>query len=326
MATIPITWQTPLTNAVINGSGHLEKNAGIDNCGTNASGTGDAGARSVESIASGDFIFECKLGPAGDARTFVGLTDDATYDPNFANWQAALHLSTADNTIDPHPPNSVFAYLGGPPRKTYQNGVWQVDDIFRFVVAGGQIRYYLNCLFLYASPITVTYPVYAIASMACIGSVVRNPIFRVGEGAGVGGGGGSVGPDTGDSCSGSWSLPSIGAFPLSAAGGPQHAYFQEVSGDWREYGQRFPDGKSAHNTILSSPIRRFICRWDGLTQAEAATLDAHFHSTRGGLKFTVTHPRTAEVVTGVRYRSYRRSAHRKIWSQAREAELVKYAS
>jgi hypothetical protein len=518
MAVIPITWQN-LVNAVINVDGDLEKNAGLTTqCAENSSGPGDAGARSVQEIAGGDWIFECTLGPQapGDSgRTYVGV-NNGTHTLDYTLWQYAIHVSCVNNTIDPHPPNSVFVYDGPPPKKTYLNGVWtNSGQKLRLVCQNNVVKAYLDCLLLYTFPDPPVYPLFAEASIACMNKTVVDPQFIAGGGCqpvtwecmtftsanggdlsitggleqhkvcyaqsaqtitqdgeyfewsmvapgvehyvgvsyedcpscdnavafpstpychfgnhhapfsfyygldetisptddnwyalegsfdfadgvytnatifklareggkvkyyvdGVlqytstanvtgplrlttiggpdyntdplpfqiiesatfcqpfGGGSGSGcflessrGTDTGDSCSLPWTLPTVAAFPLPAQGGPQHAYFQEIEGDWGEFGQKFPDGKQQFNTIQTASVRIFKVRWDGLNASEAAVLDAHYQSTRGGLKFTLTDPRTSEVITGVRYRSYSRSPHRKVWSQAREAELIKYTS
>jgi hypothetical protein len=323
MPTIPITW-TSLTNAVINGDGDLEKDAGADNCFTDASGTGDAGAISNESVASGDFEFGCTLGPlAGEAgRSFVGLA--SSFSLNFAVWQYCFHVSTELNTSGtPHPVDSVFVYEGSPPNKTYLDGAWDEGKLLRIVCQGGMVRYYLDSLLVYTSATAPSYPLYAVASLACLGKTVIDPYFITGSaGAPC-----EAGDEVGDGdCSLPWTIPTPSAFPLPSNGGPRPARFEEIEGEWNNFSQKFADGFEQSGGIQTSPIRRFAVEWDGLSQVEAAALDAHWNSTRGGLKFTVTHPHTAEVITGVRYRSYTRSPHRKVWAQARSAELVKYAS
>lgn len=326
MPTVPITWQTPLTNAIINGSGDLEKNAGSDNCFTNASGTGDAGARSVETITSGDFEFGCTLGPIGGAsgRTYVGL-DNGSFSLDFGNWQYALHVSTELNTSGtPHPANSVFVYQGPAPNKTYLDGVWtNSGQLLRFVCTNGVMRAYLDSLLLYTFSGSPTYPLFACASLACLNKTVIDPYFITSAG---GGGACSEGVSSGSGCSAPWTIPTPAAFPTHLNGGPRLEYFDEVEPDWGEHSQRFPDGNPVANTIQTTRIRRFAAEWQGLSAAEAAIVDAHWESTRGGLPFTLTHPYTTEVITGVRYESFRRSPGPRVWSQNRSARLVKYTN
>lgn len=322
-----ITW-TSLTNAVINGSGDLEKNAGSDNCFTNASGSGDAGARSTETVTEGDWGFECTLGPVGgeSGRTFIGI-QHGTFSLDFADWDYCVHVSTELNTSGtPHPVNSVFIYEGAAPNKTYRDGIWQNSgQKLQIICLGGVVRYYLDCVLLYTSPTPPTYPLYAVVSLACLNKTVISPLLKTGGGAGSQLGA-ERGSDANPACAEPWVIPSPTAFPLPAAGGPQHAYFSEAEIDWGEFTQEFPDGVRQAGTIQASRVRIFEVRWTGLDLTDLAVLDAHWQSTRGGLPFTLTHPLTSEVINNVRYLSYGRSPHRREWSQDRTARLVKYTN
>ena len=131
-------------------------------------------------------------------------------------------------------------------------------------------------------------------------------------------------PPIAESCAYDWTIPTPTAFPLPSVGGPQFTMFKEVTPQWSEFGQAFGDGKPWFGTIQTTRIRYFEVEWDGLSSADATTLDNHHNSTRGILSFTVTVPRTAEVITNVRYASYTRSSHTRYWSQSRSARLVKY--
>lgn len=326
MPEVDITWQN-LTQAVINGDGDLEKNAGANNCFTNASGSGDAGARSVETITGGNWEFRCTLGPiAGPSgRSFVGLAR-GTFSLDFTAWDYCIHVSTESNTSGtPHPPNSVFIYEGSPPNKTYLDGVWDEGKLLRIVCVNNVVRYYLDSLLIYTSSRAPVYPFYAVASLACLNKTVIDPKFITGSTTG-GSNPCAVGTDTSDDpCAAPWTIPTPAAFPLPSNGGPQFAYFDEIEGDWGEYSSTFPDGYQRSNTTQTAPVRRFVVDWE-VTQAEAAALDAHYYSTRGGLKFTLTHPHTGEVITGVRYAEYSRSPHEKVWLQTRSARLIKYTN
>lgn len=525
-----IVW-TSLTNAVINGDGDLEKNAGADECYTDASGTGDAGGKSTATVASGDFEFTCTLGPEPAGRTFVGI-QHGTFSLDFADWDYCIHVSTELNTgSPPHPVDSVFVYEGGTPNKTFRDGIWDEGQTLSIVCRNGVVRYYCGCVLLYTSPTAPTYPLYAVASLACTGSTVvdadlstggtgaceagvltaptpglvvwdetsyyhvveedgvisRDPattgltvnrqcyahtettiadegdafeflvpvpatpgVITIGLGSttpaatidcgnestiygsacgwlyaypwftfqydpfvlaqdkarvsydsgtataafnvtaatvyrivicsgkakffadgvlkatstsnvfaesrltvhvdfsdvqeasvdelisdakkytGVSCSTGTGGTEAttsapGETCAYSWTIPTPDALPLTV-GSTRHTYFDEIEGDWGEHGQAFPDGHPSFTTIQTSAIRHFLVEWDGLSAEDAATLDAHWESTRGGLSFSVTHPRTAEVITNCRYESYDRTEHVRYWAQKRTARIVKFTN
>lgn len=326
MPTTNISWQN-LTNATINGSGDLEKTTdtlGGTGCMTNASGTGDAGARSVETITAGDFEFRCTLGPIGgqSGRTFVGL-DHTTFTLDFSQWDFCLHVSTELNTTGtPHPVDSIFVYEGSPPNKTYLDGVWNEGDLLRFVYTNGVMRYYQNSRLIYTSSLAVTYPVFAVVSFACLNKTIIDPQFITSGGAAAC----EEGVSTGDSCSASWTMPTVAAFPVPAIGGPIPTSFSEVDGEWGEFGSAFPDGRPNFNTIKTAATRKFEVDYLNLSPAEAALLDAHYDSTRGGLKFTLQNPNTMESITGVRYEDYTAPTHTKIWALNRSIKFVKYAN
>jgi len=322
MAETVITWKTPLTNAIINGDGDLEKNAGADNCFTNASGSGDAGARSNEEISSGNWEFQCTLGPLAGAsgRSFVGIDHGGTYTADFSQWDYCIHVSTESNTSGtPHPINSIFIYEGGAPNKTYLDGVWEEGKLLRIVCINNVVRYYLDSLLIYTSATAPTYSLYAVVSLACLNKTVLDPKFITSAGTGAC----EEGPTVLGGCQGSWTIPTPAALPLT---GIDFTYFQEIEGDWGEIEQEFPDGTPNATTIQTSAVRRFEVEWDGLSETDAQDMDAHYDSTSGGLKFTVTHPHTGETITGIRYEDYNRADHQKVWAQKRTARLVKYTS
>lgn len=129
-----------------------------------------------------------------------------------------------------------------------------------------------------------------------------------------------------NNCELPWTFPIPAAYPAPSAGGPQYQYFDETEPDWGQFGHQFGDGNPKYNTLQSARVRRFIFDYEGLSESEAATLDDHYESTRGAISFTLTHPRTAEVLTGVRYEEYSRSPHVRVWSQARSTKLVRYTA
>lgn len=127
-----------------------------------------------------------------------------------------------------------------------------------------------------------------------------------------------------NNCELPWTFPIPTAYPTPSAGGPQYSYFDEIEPDWGNFGHQFGDGNPKYGSLQFARIRRFVFDHEGLSESEAATLDDHYESTRGAISFTLTHPRTAEVLTGVRYENYSRSPHVRVWSQARTARLVRY--
>lgn len=322
-----VTWQG-LVNAHLNGSGWLEKNAGADTCYEDAFGTGDGGAYSVNTIAStdDDWALTWTLGPDPCGRTFVGLDYIYPFSLDFGDWYYCLAISTVNNTVDPHPPDSVFVYDGTPPPKTaYREGIWNEGEVLSIICKSNVVRYYIGTLCLYVSPRAPIYPLYVTASLGCLGKYVENPRIQTGPGVNVGSNLiATLGAQTGESCAAAWTPPSPSSFPLPSNGGPQYAYFDEMEPDWGGFSSKFSDGSERFNTIQTVPTRRFVIEWDSLTAAQAASLDAHWESTRGGLSFTFVHPRTAEVITGVRYSKYSRNPHRVSWIQNRSAELMRY--
>jgi len=292
-----LTWQN-LTRATVVSGTLTNDNTGSNNCFTNASGTGDSGGRSVESIASAqDWEFRCTLGPNPSGRTFVGM--DEAFSLDFQDWQYCIHISTEDNTVSPHPPNSLFIYENGFPSRTYRNAIWQNNEqILRIISRGGVVRYYLDCLWLYTSALAPTYPLYAVASMACHNSQVKNAAFVTGPGAGLSIGGTIFvqGSETGDDCSPSWSIPTPTALPQPpTADAPVATRIQEIEPIWGEFGQEYSDGSSHHNTLQLTRIRRFEFDWDGLSEVEATELDDHYNITSGGLAFSIIVPHTISL-------------------------------
>lgn len=127
-------------------------------------------------------------------------------------------------------------------------------------------------------------------------------------------------------CASPWNMPSPDPYPVPSAGGAQYNFFQELVRDWGEYGREFKDGNPQHNTLQSAAVRRFRFEYRDLSIAEAAQLDAHFASTRGGLSFRLVHPRTGEIINGVRYEEFNLSVPRKHFLRNRNVVLVKYTN
>lgn len=164
------TW-TNLTKATVNNSGNLENdNTGSDNCFTDASGTGDSGGWTVQTITSGDFEISWKFGVG---RSFVGLTN-GSFSLDFTQWDYCLHLSTEANTSGtPHPANSLFVYEGSPPNKAFLDGVWAEGDTMRITCESGVVKYWHKQTLIYTSLTAPSYPLRVVASMACHDSTIE---------------------------------------------------------------------------------------------------------------------------------------------------------
>lgn len=129
--------------------------------------------------------------------------------------------------------------------------------------------------------------------------------------------------DPATACSSPWTFPTPNPFPFPSIGGPQYKRFQEMEPSWGEFEVEFPDKVKIANTAQTSGIRHFQIDYEGLTEAEARTLDQHYISTRGGISFSMTVPRTGEALTKVRYEKYEVVPHTKKWAQIRRVILIK---
>ena len=168
------TW-TNLTQATVNSSGNLENdNSGADNCFTDASGTGDSGAWTVETITGGDFEVSWKFGVG---RSFVGLTN-GSFTLDYTQWDYTIHLSTEANTSGtPHPANSLFVYQGSPPNLAFADGVWVEGDTLRITCESGVVKYWHKQNLLYTSLVAPSYPLHVVASMACHDSTIEDLVI-----------------------------------------------------------------------------------------------------------------------------------------------------
>lgn len=128
-----------------------------------------------------------------------------------------------------------------------------------------------------------------------------------------------------DPCGNPWELPTVADYPLPPTG-PYPLFFHEDVPEFRTYGNEFADLRQEH-AVNAQKIRRFTFTYDGLSPAEAAILDAHYESAKGeAFGFTVTLPRTLEVVQNVRYApdGFKINEHEKAWSLPRTVTLIRY--
>lgn len=99
--------------------------------------------------------------------------------------------------------------------------------------------------------------------------------------------------------------------------------FQVGSTDYDDGGK---DVKLQHG---GTGIKRWVLQYNGQTAAQIAPLDAHMLLARldaNGLSANTFNYRDRDgtLYSGVRYEKFERVAHSKIWSQARNVQLVKF--
>lgn len=149
-----VIW-TNVTNCTTAGSG-LQKTAG-------RSDSADAGARSQQSITSGDAYFEFTAGDANKIL-FCGLTH-AAQGTTFVDIDFAIKL-TEIGVAEVRENNS---YTGEIPYRT--------GDVFRVAVQGGVVSYYKNGGLFQFSLKSPVYPLFADASFLTVGGRIDNAVI-----------------------------------------------------------------------------------------------------------------------------------------------------
>lgn len=176
LATTGVTW-TNITNCEVQADNSLKKTAGVDACYENAQGPGDGGARSIESISGGDFTVTWNMGSNPEGWGSGGLTTVGGYTTNFAQCEFCIHVSDQNNTIDPHPPHSIFVYELGV-QKAFLDAAYTYGDTLRIECINGVVRYYHKETLLHTSARTVTYPMYFGASLGCLNKTIDDVFLR----------------------------------------------------------------------------------------------------------------------------------------------------
>jgi hypothetical protein len=110
---------------------------------------------------------------------------------------------------------------------------------------------------------------------------------------------------------------------LSEPIGPDHLILRDLVPEYSVTIKEFKDKGRSYGQINTANAQRWELIYNGLTAAQAATLDAHYVDAQGQFEsFSFRHPRTSVLHTDVHYESFERS-HEKIWSQSVRIVLVK---
>jgi hypothetical protein len=331
---IPESGWENLGNVTISSDGRFiaRNTGGTNQCGPDTIAAGNSGAatRSQDLLLSSDWELRATLARlGGNGRSWFGLTS-ATPSLNFATWEFcfAINGPVLTNTTPPHPAGTIFIYEGSTTPVAWADGAWtNTGQQIRIVNFGGFVYYYLDCTKIYRSLRNPTASLEAVAVLGCHNMQFENVEIVVGPGIGIGSGAIAEGASAGSGCTAAWTLPTPSALPQPpTVGAPVPVRFQEVTPNWETYTTKFADNTQRANTQLRQQIRMFEVEWDGLSEANAQMLDAHYDSTGGGLSFSIVYPHTGETVTGCRYASYTRSPHTRYWSQTRTATIIRYTA
>jgi polyvinyl alcohol dehydrogenase (cytochrome) len=149
-----VIW-TDVVNCTVSGTS-LQKTAGRTD-------SADAGARSQQTVTSGDVLFEFTAG-GSSKLLFCGLTHAAT-GPDFTEIDFAIKLT--DFGVAEVRENNVYAT-----ETPYGTG-----DVFRVAVQANVVTYYKNGGLFYSSLRAPVYPLFADASFITIGGKIDNAVL-----------------------------------------------------------------------------------------------------------------------------------------------------
>jgi RHS repeat-associated protein len=130
---------------------------------TAATGWGNAGASSAQSITAGDGYMELTVSDTTTYR-FCGLS----------NGNSNADYTDVDFAIHPVPGGTIYIYEGGISRGTF--GSSTVGDVLRVAVEGGVVKYRKNGALLYTSTITPTYPLLVDSALYATGDTLSNVV------------------------------------------------------------------------------------------------------------------------------------------------------
>jgi RHS repeat-associated protein len=131
---------------------------------TAATGWGNAGATSAQSITAGDGYVELTV-PDTTTHRFLGLS----------NGNSNADYSDVDFAIHPVVGGTIFIYEGGVSRGTF--GSYSTGDVLRVAVEGGVVKYRKNGALLYTSSITPTYPLLVDSALYGTGDTLSNVVI-----------------------------------------------------------------------------------------------------------------------------------------------------
>lgn len=140
------TWQDGVN--VTTSPGEIQKTGG-------SSATWDAGARSVQEIASGGGSVTAELLPGGATRNLIFGLADADPDQDFASIKHGLFLG--------HNSGDVFVFESGTNEATVTT--WADGDEFTIELDGGTVNYKKNGTTVHTSTSTLSYPVFVDVSI-----------------------------------------------------------------------------------------------------------------------------------------------------------------
>ncbi len=149
-----VIW-TGVVNCTISGTS-VQKTAGRTD-------SADAGARSQQTVTSGDMLFEFTAGDSGKTL-FCGLTH-AAISTDFTDIDFAIKLT--DFGVAEVRENNLYAT-----ETPYRTG-----DVFRVAVQANAVRYYKNGGLFYSSSSSPVYPLFADASFITIGGRIDSAVL-----------------------------------------------------------------------------------------------------------------------------------------------------
>jgi RHS repeat-associated protein len=131
---------------------------------TAATGWGNAGATSAQSLTAGDGYTELTV-PNTTTHRFVGLS----------NGNSNSDYTDVDFAIHPVIGGTIFIYEGGISRGTF--GSYTAGDVLRVAVEGGVVKYRKNGALLYTSTIAPTYPLLVDSALHGTGNTLSNVVI-----------------------------------------------------------------------------------------------------------------------------------------------------
>jgi hypothetical protein len=131
----------------------IQKTSGVD-------GVYDAGARSQQQVASGDFSVQFTV-DAMSTRKIVGLNHD-DIDYSEADIDFRFRTSGSSNTL----------YIEEQATLVNSSNTYAVGDVLKVAAEAGAVKYYKNGVLLYTSSVSPTYPLFADMGIETLGASI----------------------------------------------------------------------------------------------------------------------------------------------------------